>query len=305
MNDIMFKSNLLKHAYNTCDCIVRFVYTQVPIVRSLIRRILFWKIYGSDFKHIDTIFSELKETFNRHNLPLEDKQIIELGPGNSLALALNCLCNGAKKYQMVDKYPRILKTEKQTKYVLEQIDYFKNKYHCNLDKFINKDTLEFDPESLLYAQDSVEDLRTISSDSIDVILSISVFEHVKNVDKSFQEMRRVLKVGGVMYHKIDMRDHYNFSKPFKFLKYSDYAWNNLLTKEGFSYTNRLRIDDFQDMLSKYGFETIELTKNIYEGELPDKKMINMKFEGKDAGKLKVIGITLLAKKMDRNNNHGG
>lgn len=69
-----------------------------------------------------------------------------------------------------------------------------------------------------------------------------------------------------------------------------------MTKEGFSYTNRLRIDDFQDMLSKYGFETIELTKNIYEGELPDKKMINRKFEGKDAEKLKVIGITLLAKK---------
>lgn len=298
MKDNIFKSDLLKRVYNNSDCTVRFIYTQVPIVRNLIRRLIFWKIYGSDFKHIDTIYTEFKEIFNRYDLTFKDKQILELGPGNSIALALNCLCNGAKKYQMVDKYPRILKTEKQAQYVLEQINYFEKKYRRSLNDFINKDTLDFNLDILTYTQDSVEDLRTVPSESIDAVLSISVFEHVKDVDKSFQEMKRVLKTGGVMCHKIDLRDHYNFNKPFKFLKYSGFVWNIFLTKEGFSYTNRLRVDDFEYLLSKHGFEIIEQDNQIYEGELPDKKRFNGIFRDKDVEDLTVIGMTFLAKKTD-------
>lgn len=291
-------SIMLKHMYNKFDCVVRFLYTQIPIVRNIIRKILFWKIYTSDFNRIDDVFIELDETFNHYGITLRDKQIVELGPGNSIALALNCLCNGAQKYQMVDKYPRIFKNDKQTESILKQIAYFENKYGCNLNDFVNKITLEFNQEKLSYVKNSVEDLKTISSDSIDLILSISVFEHVKDVETSFQKMNRILKMDGVMYHKIDLRDHYNFDEPFKFLKYSDFLWNNFLTKEGFSYTNRLRVDDFKNILAKHGFEIIELENDIFEGDLPNKGQLNERFSNKDNDDLKVIGMTILAKKVN-------
>lgn len=291
-------SIMLKYIYNKFDCVVRFLYTQIPIVRNIIRKILFWKIYTSDFNRIDDVFIELDETFNQYGITLKDKQIVELGPGNSIALALNCLCNGAQKYQMVDKYPRIFKNDKQTESILKQITYFEKKYGCNLNDFVNKTTLEFNQEKLTYVKNSVEDLKTISSDSIDLILSISVFEHVKDVETSFQEMNRILKTDGVMYHKIDLRDHYNFNKPFKFLKYSDFLWNNFLTKEGFSYTNRLRVNDFKNILAKHGFEIIELENDIFEGDLPNKGQLNERFSNKDNDDLKVIGMTILAKKVN-------
>lgn len=291
-------SIMLKHIYNKFDYVVRFLYTQIPIVRNIIRKILFWKIYTSDFNRIDDVFIELDETFNHYGITLKDKQIVELGPGNSIALALNCLCNGAQKYQMVDKYPRIFKNDKQREFILKQITYFENKYSRNLNDFVNKITLEFNQEKLSYVKNSVEDLKTISSDSIDLILSISVFEHVKDVETSFQEMNRILKMDGVMYHKIDLRDHYNFDKPFKFLKYSDFLWNNFLTKEGFSYTNRLRVDDFKNILAKHGFEIIELENDIFEGDLPNKGQLNERFSNKDNDDLKVIGMTILAKKVN-------
>lgn len=288
---------MLKRIYNKSDCVIRFLYTQIPIVRNIIRKILFWKIYTSDFNQIDDIFIELDDTFNQHGMAFEDKQIVELGPGNSIALALNCLCNGAQKYQMVDKYPRIFKNDKQREFILKQITYFENKYGCNLNDFLNKTTLEFNQEKLTYVKNSVEDLKTISSDSIDLILSISVFEHVKDVETSFQEMNRILKMDGIMYHKIDLRDHYNFGEPFKFLKYSDFLWNKFLTKEGFSYTNRLRVDDFKDVLTKHGFEIVEVDKLIFEGELPNKSRLNERFRNKGDDDLKVIGMTILAKKV--------
>ncbi|HMB44228.1 MAG TPA: class I SAM-dependent methyltransferase [Candidatus Methanoperedens sp.] len=236
------------------------------------------------------------ETFDQYDITFKNKQILELGPGNSIALAMNFLCNSSGKYLMVDKYPRILKTEKQAKHLLEQITYFEEKYHSNLNNFINKDNLEFNEAFLTYMQDSAEDLRNISSHSVDIILSISVLEHIRDVEKSFKEMRRILKEGGVMYHSIDLRDHYNSNEPLKFLKYSDFAWDNFLTKEGYSYTNRLRIYDYMELLAKYGFEIININKIIYDSDLTEQKSFIKKFRDEDKENLKVLSIEILAKK---------
>ena len=296
MKDSMFNSGVLKYLYNKYDFIIRFTYTRVPLIRDMLQKIMFWKMYSSDFKRIDDIFIELGKTFDQYDITFKDKQILELGPGNSIALALNFLCSGADKYLMADKYPRILKTEKQAKHLLEQVTFYEDKYPCNLDKFVNKDSLKFNEAFLAYTPDSAEDLRNTPSNSVDIILSISVFEHIRDVEKSFQEMKRVLKEGGIIYHSIDMRDHYNFNEPFKFLKYSDSTWDNYLTKEGYSYTNRLRVDDFDNLLIKYGFEIISINKNNYESDLPDKNAFSDKFRDKDIETLKVVGIKLLAKK---------
>ncbi len=102
-----------------------------------------------------------------------------------------------------------------------------------------------------------------------------------------------------MYHSIDMRDHYNFNEPFKFLKYSDFIWDMLLTKEGYSYTNRFRIDDFERLLTKYSFEIIDINKSTYNLSLPDKKIFAEKFRNKDNEDLKVIEIKLLAKNREK------
>ena len=66
-----------------------------------------------------------------------------------------------------------------------------------------------------------------------------------------------------MYHKIDLRDHYNFNKPFKFYKYSNWTWNNLLTKEGVSYTNRLKINEYNNIFKDNKLlEVTKITKKI-------------------------------------------
>lgn len=162
---------MLNYFYNKCDFIVRCAHTQIPILRNILRKIMFWRLYSSDFKHIDITFDRLKKNSCQHNLSLKNQEILELGPGNSIALALNCLCCGSKKYRMVDKYPRILKNDDQKKNLLEHIAYFEDKHHYSLDNYINKENMELNKSFLAYIQNGVEDLRDIPSSSIDVILS--------------------------------------------------------------------------------------------------------------------------------------
>jgi len=52
----------LNYLYNKCDFIVRFTYTQIPILRNLLRKIMFRRWYSSDFKNIDITFEQLKKT---------------------------------------------------------------------------------------------------------------------------------------------------------------------------------------------------------------------------------------------------
>ena len=98
-----------------------------------------------------------------------------------------------------------------------------------------------------------------------------------------------------MLHNIDLRDHYNFNKPFLFYKYSDWVWDNFLTKEGISYTNRLRYDDFINIFKKYGFETIyEKTEKC---EL-SKTRLSQRFKDRNKRDLEVTHLTILLRKVD-------
>jgi len=92
-----------------------------------------------------------------------------------------------------------------------------------------------------------------------------------------------------MYHKIDLRDHYDFNNPFLFYKYSDRVWNKYLTKEGHSYTNRWRYDDFIKEFRENNFEII--LEEITRFHLGHKMKINKKFKrykNLDVGVMEVL-----------------
>jgi SAM-dependent methyltransferase len=82
----------------------------------------------------------------------------------------------------------------------------------------------------------------VSSNSVDIVLSNSVLEHVRDVDSVVSEMARCLRPGGIGVHYVHLRDHY-FKFPFDMLKYSKFVWERVLTtrKGGGGYQNRARL----------------------------------------------------------------
>jgi Methyltransferase domain len=100
----------------------------------------------------------------------------------------------------------------------------------------------------------------LPDDSVDVVFSNSVLEHVPGPDigRMMKESRRILRTGGLAIHCANCGDHYAYFDrtitPINYLTYSerDWAfWNNRLL-----YQNRLRPIDFIQLAEDAGLEVI-------------------------------------------------
>ncbi len=102
-----------------------------------------------------------------------------------------------------------------------------------------------------------QDLR-IAPESVDLIISTSVMEHVFDIEEAVDVMWKLLRPGGVMRHAIDLRDHLTFWDPLRFLTVSaeEYA------KTGAE--NRLRASDHAKLIAQRGFKIIDASYGIAE-----------------------------------------
>ncbi len=168
---------------------------------------------------------------------LRDRQILELGPGDSLATALIAAAHGARAI-LVDTGP----------YVRSDI----GPYH-DLQRALAARGLRAPDVSACasitqilercgarYLTDGLAGFRTIGDASIDLIFSQAVLEHVRCNDflATLRECRRVLGSGGICSHQIDLRDHLGGS--LNHLRFSQKVWESeFFARSGF-YTNRIR-----------------------------------------------------------------
>jgi len=279
------KNNLLGFFYNQFDFPIRWLYSQLHL-----NKLFFWKLYASDFKKLDSKFEEIKKLMNTLHQSFKGKVCLELGPGNSYLNAYNLLMNDAKKVILVDKFPRYTKTSKQEEFFNQELDYIRQKYGKK-DLFFIKNG-KINEEYIRFINRDITKINFLKN--IDFVLTISVFEHIKNVREVIAKLSRVIKKDGLMYHSIDLRDHYNFNNPFLFYKYSKRTWEKYLTKEGVSYTNRVRYNKFMNLFKKYGFRII--TQKIERYNLPSSNKIS-KYFSKDQENINVGKLGVLLKKI--------
>jgi SAM-dependent methyltransferase len=104
----------------------------------------------------------------------------------------------------------------------------------------------------------------LPSNSIDVIFSASVLEHVRNPEAVVRETARLLTPRGAAINLIDLRDHF-FRYPLEMLKYSERAWRVLTTNAGGGgYQNRLRLPTWLRLFKAAGFETEVISHQILD-----------------------------------------
>lgn len=73
----------------------------------------------------------------------------------------------------------------------------------------------------------ISSLPLAGGERVDLIVSSSVLEHVRNLQETFYKLRMALRQDGAMLHLVDYRDHF-FKYPFHFLQFSQTVWNQLL-----------------------------------------------------------------------------
>ena len=241
---------------------INISYIMMRLLRRFTPPAIAYRFLSNDYKAPDKfMFTGLKylETLKAKNVTINNAIAIEVGPGSLSPAALSLLYAGAEKVLLQEPNLRPDKIEQMKPLIHEYWDFLKK----NMPSMFHNNTL-FNINTNLTDKISIQRVPADSTDcfssSIDIILSNSVLEHIKNIPDVFQEEYRILKDNGAMLHFVDLRDHY-FKYPFEMLTFSRFIWENILTslKRGGGYQNRLRIDDYTRMAMEAGFRKVEIS----------------------------------------------
>lgn len=116
---------------------------------------------------------------------------------------------------------------------------------------------ELDAETLASRVERVTSLARVADASVDLVLSSSVLEHVRDLRQLMDELRRVLRPAGAMLHLVDYRDHF-FKYPFHFLQFSGRVWDRFLDPGDLP---RWRLSGHVRVLEEAGFRVEVLARD--------------------------------------------
>lgn len=204
----------------------------------------------------DEYFAELRPGKCSIHGWLEDKVVVEYGPGDTPAVALLLLAYGARQVICVDRFPLMERSAKASPvlgHILGDL--------AGAERLRARDCLSdpADPGRGLRAermQYLVDPQGLCRREGIaDLVLSRAVMEHVGDLQDSYRDMFRVLKPGGEILHLVDLASHaMHIEHPLDFLCWSERAWNAMYSGKGAP--NRYRLGAHLAMIDKAGFQGI-------------------------------------------------
>ncbi|MBX7147475.1 class I SAM-dependent methyltransferase [bacterium] len=220
-------------------------------------------------------FKKLVDDYERHlksvNSSLQNKSVLEIGIGSTNANGYEIIARNAAFYYGLEPY--------------RSLDILQNQHALTLLQNEHPD------KTLLFENctSRITSFKEIKPNSIDIVLSSSVLEHVENNKLLFENIKKCLKPDGIMIHQVDYRDHF-FKYPYHFLIFSKKIWNTFLNP-GDLY--RYRLDDHIKILDELEFKTKILSKQSLENDfIKIKKHINPLFQGYSEESLKTSEAVL-------------
>ena len=216
---------------------------------------------------------------------LEGKRVLELGPGDSLGVALRFAAAGADVVA-IDRFHTWRDPAQQARIHLAVRDRMTAEQSRRLGSLLSDDgELDLETERLgLIEGVPIEDAPArLGGQQFDLIVSRAVLEHVLDLDGAFAAMDQLLRAGGVLAHKVDIRDHGLFTDggqhPLTFLTVSDRTYALMGAEAGLP--NRELMSDYKRRLDSLGYESEYLVTHLIDR--PDE--IEPAAEFPDAGRL--------------------
>ncbi|QHI35216.1 hypothetical protein IMCC3317_05620 [Kordia antarctica] len=204
----------------------------------------------------DSSFNEALKILAKATIELKNKTIFELGSG--WAPIIPYFFTYFAKASKVVTYD--INEHYDAKTIAKLNAYFSSEFNINV--VTKKGTYELPSNISYYPNKNLANSGSISDDSVDLIFSRFVLEHIPPEDlvKIHENFAQNLPKPFHILHMISPSDHraYNDSSLsyYDFLKYSAEAWKKNHTK--FDYHNRLRLPDYLDIFKNAGFEVVSL-----------------------------------------------
>ena len=235
---------------------------------------------------------------NDYGFNTKQSIIAELGPGDSLGVGLMALLTGSNKYYALDvvkktnlennailldelidlllnrtdipneeEFPNIHPNLKSytfpSKIITEEKmedKYYEGKVKCIKDNLLHYETLNNKLSPIIKYYCPWYNSNIINKESVDVIFSQAVLEHVDDIRNTYEAMYLWLKPGGVMSHQIDFTSHGTSDKWNGHWAYSDYKWK-IIVGNSIYLLNRGLLSTHIDLLNKTGFEILSIIPN--------------------------------------------
>lgn len=236
------------------------------------------------------VFEHHKNICFPDGLP-ENFTALELGPGDSLASMLMAASCGAEKIWLVDAGT----------FAREDTEFYKQTARALRPQYPNMPEVE-KAQSLQemmnicraqYVTGGLASLKQIPDNSVDLIWSQAVLEHVwkDEFNAVQQELRRVLKPSGRASHVIDFQDHLNHA--LNNLRFSEKIWETGLVRKSGFYTNRILASESVERFKICGFSNVQIiSKKSWDAIPTPRKALNPVFQGKSDDDLLTQSMTV-------------
>lgn len=221
---------------------------------------------------------------------LHGKTVLELGPGDSIASAIIATAHGAQAI-LVDAGSFVstgIAPYLELEHILTELGLSPPDLSgCrNIKDILNRCGAQ-------YLTEGLASLREIDVESVDLIFSQAVLEHVRRRDflETMHECRRILRRGGICSHQVDLRDH--LGGALNNLRFSEQVWeSDFFAKSGF-YTNRIQCNQMLELFNKAGFAVNVSEMRKWDTLPTPRKGLAEKFRGGSTEELLISGFDVL------------
>ena len=190
---------------------------------------------------------------------IKGKRVLEIGPGTNLGPILTLACHGAEVL-VADRFLTPWDPDYHPQFYALLRDKLKNRWPSinltPLDRILSQGG--YPPESISLYPCSLEELSEVPDQSVDVVISNAVLEHLYDLKSAFFYLARITKLGGLGIHNVDFRDHRNFSRPLEYLLLSNKEFSREFKERQGECGNRYRPQEIKQLLELVGFEIKDL-----------------------------------------------
>lgn len=171
------------------------------------------------------------------------KRVLELGPGNTQAIALVARAKGAAKFAGWDAFDVLSRDQKYLAAIYEPLLRKMGQPATRVHELLDECKIHG-------SRDAFEALAPF-----DLVISRAVLEHVRDLDGLYRDLAALTTEDAALVHKIDLRSHgFQLTHDLDFLLFSERTWRRLTTHIG--EPNRARYPRYLELGKKHGFTPV-------------------------------------------------